>query len=373
MRRLQRPRPPRRDARRSPTGSAAERSPPVITPGLPSPTTPPARCCGSPPIPPRTRPTCSLRSSRRRSRACGSRSGTLTKPEVRRIAASAGLPVASKADSQDLCFLAGTDRARFLARHGGLGDAAGADRRRRRHRRSAGTRPAPVHGRPAARARNRGRRAAVRARQGRGPQPGDRRSALGARGPRAFTSAAPGFTAPARASTGSSSATGRDRRVPRRRRSAASPGRHAAELKLGEPVDGAAPGQLACLMDGELVVGWGTIARADESPRPSALPRLEVRVADEHQRVGGPEDAGRGCARTHGPPDSPGLVVQANMSTFGKPVSARRQRSEPASGRVAEDLVALVHDVRRASGPWPFSPVLTTKCLPPVILEIFSP
>lgn len=39
--------------------------------------------------------------------------GELTKPEVRRIAAGAGLPVASKIDSQDLCFLAGTDRARF--------------------------------------------------------------------------------------------------------------------------------------------------------------------------------------------------------------------------------------------------------------------
>ena len=51
--------------------------------------------------------------------------GELTKPEVRAIAAQAGLPVASKADSMDLCFLAGTDRARFLARHGGLGDAPG--------------------------------------------------------------------------------------------------------------------------------------------------------------------------------------------------------------------------------------------------------
>ncbi len=45
--------------------------------------------------------------------------GELTKPRVREIAAAAGLPVAAKADSQDLCFLAGTDRARFLARHGG--------------------------------------------------------------------------------------------------------------------------------------------------------------------------------------------------------------------------------------------------------------
>ena len=46
--------------------------------------------------------------------------GELTKPEVRRIAGGAGLSVASKQDSQDLCFLAGTDRGRFLARHGGL-------------------------------------------------------------------------------------------------------------------------------------------------------------------------------------------------------------------------------------------------------------
>ena len=51
--------------------------------------------------------------------------GELHKPEVRRIAADAGLPVASKADSQDLCFLAGTDRGRFLERHGELGDRVG--------------------------------------------------------------------------------------------------------------------------------------------------------------------------------------------------------------------------------------------------------
>jgi tRNA U34 2-thiouridine synthase MnmA/TrmU len=48
----------------------------------------------------------------------------------------------------------------------------------------------------------------------------------------------------------------------------AGPGRHATlELELAEPVDGAAPGQLACLMDGELVVGWGTIARRSEAAR----------------------------------------------------------------------------------------------------------
>jgi tRNA-specific 2-thiouridylase len=51
--------------------------------------------------------------------------GELTKPEVRQIAADAGLTVAGKAESQDLCFLAGTDRARFLARHGDISSRAG--------------------------------------------------------------------------------------------------------------------------------------------------------------------------------------------------------------------------------------------------------
>jgi tRNA-specific 2-thiouridylase len=47
------------------------------------------------------------------------------KAAVREIARAAGLPVAGKADSQDLCFLAGTGRARFLARHGGLRERPG--------------------------------------------------------------------------------------------------------------------------------------------------------------------------------------------------------------------------------------------------------
>jgi tRNA-specific 2-thiouridylase len=51
--------------------------------------------------------------------------GELTKPQVRELARGAGLPVASKADSQDLCFLAGTGRARFLARHGELRERPG--------------------------------------------------------------------------------------------------------------------------------------------------------------------------------------------------------------------------------------------------------
>jgi tRNA-specific 2-thiouridylase len=49
----------------------------------------------------------------------------LTKPEVREIAASAGLEVAGRAESQDLCFLAGQGKRRFLRRHAGLADRAG--------------------------------------------------------------------------------------------------------------------------------------------------------------------------------------------------------------------------------------------------------
>ena len=50
----------------------------------------------------------------------------LTKPEVREIAARHGLEVARKPESQDLCFLAGQGKARFLERHGGLRERPGA-------------------------------------------------------------------------------------------------------------------------------------------------------------------------------------------------------------------------------------------------------
>ncbi|HYH60769.1 MAG TPA: tRNA 2-thiouridine(34) synthase MnmA, partial [Solirubrobacterales bacterium] len=51
--------------------------------------------------------------------------GETTKTEVRARAQSAGLAVASKRESQDLCFLAGEGKRSFLARHGGLRDRAG--------------------------------------------------------------------------------------------------------------------------------------------------------------------------------------------------------------------------------------------------------
>ena len=51
--------------------------------------------------------------------------GELSKPEVRELAERADVPVARRPDSQDLCFLAGTGQRTFLARHGGLGSRPG--------------------------------------------------------------------------------------------------------------------------------------------------------------------------------------------------------------------------------------------------------
>ncbi|MFP5361927.1 MAG: tRNA 2-thiouridine(34) synthase MnmA [Thermoleophilia bacterium] len=51
--------------------------------------------------------------------------GEHTKAHVRALAEQAGLEVARKPESQDLCFLAGTGRAAFLARHGGLSSRPG--------------------------------------------------------------------------------------------------------------------------------------------------------------------------------------------------------------------------------------------------------
>jgi tRNA-specific 2-thiouridylase len=51
--------------------------------------------------------------------------GEMDKPRVRKLARAAGLQVAGRRDSQDLCFLAGTRQGDFLERHGGLGTQPG--------------------------------------------------------------------------------------------------------------------------------------------------------------------------------------------------------------------------------------------------------
>jgi tRNA-uridine 2-sulfurtransferase len=185
--------------------------------------------------------------------------GELSKPEVRRLAADAGLPVASKADSQDLCFLAGTDRARFLARHGDLGDRVGAivdsegvvlARHRGQHRFTVGQRrglgyaggePLYVLDKDA-----HSNRVVV------GPRAALRSSRVALRGVRLHRDPARVDRIKLRYRSTPLPAIVRDR-------SEAS-GR-SLTVELSEPAEAVAPGQIACLMDGEMIVGWGVIAR----------------------------------------------------------------------------------------------------------------
>jgi tRNA-specific 2-thiouridylase len=185
----------------------------------------------------------------------------LEKREVREIARSAGLPVADRVESQDLCFLAGTSRERFLARHGGGVDRPGevVDRRGR----VLGT--------------HRGhRRFTVGQRRGVGVAAGEPRFVL------AKDAAANRVVVGTREELAVrelvvSPATlyregGRVNRVKLRYRSdpvrcslsgSVAAGRHSSlSLALDEPFHGAAEGQTACLLEGERVLGHGVIAAA---------------------------------------------------------------------------------------------------------------
>jgi tRNA-specific 2-thiouridylase len=190
--------------------------------------------------------------------------GELTKPEVRALAAEAGLSVAGKADSQDLCFLAGTGKAAFLARHGGLEDRPGdivdragqvlARHRGTHHftigqRRGIGVGAAePLYVLRTERSANRvvvGPRAALATRT------------VALRGARLHRDGGEIDRVKLRY---------RSTPVPCRLAGAAAAGSHRRlELELGEDVDGAAPGQTACLLRGDVVVGWATIAQPSSS------------------------------------------------------------------------------------------------------------
>jgi tRNA-specific 2-thiouridylase len=183
---------------------------------------------------------------------------------VRALAAEAGLPVASKIDSMDLCFLAGTTRGRFLARHGGIaplrGELVDTTGRvvgehdgqhlftvgQRRGLGVAGDEPLYVLDKRAAT-----NQVVV----------GSRRdlstSRVRVRGVRLRRDGARVDRVKLRY---------RSKPLPARLRgtggAALAAGVHAdSTIELETPVDGAAPGQMACLMDGELVVGWATITR----------------------------------------------------------------------------------------------------------------
>jgi tRNA-specific 2-thiouridylase len=181
----------------------------------------------------------------------------LTKEEVREIAARHGLAVAEKPESQDLCFLAGQGKRRFLRRHGGLVDVEGdvvdsAGRRLGRHRghhnftvgqrRGTGVslnEPAYVIATDAAaNTVTIGTREELLTRRVR-----VRDAVLHRDGARVDGVRLRYRSRPLPASVGASAA-----------------GRHETlDLELGEDFAGAAPGQTAVLLEGETIVGHGTI------------------------------------------------------------------------------------------------------------------
>jgi tRNA-specific 2-thiouridylase len=182
----------------------------------------------------------------------------MTKDEVRAVAARHGLAVAKKPESQDLCFLAGQGKRGFLRHHGNLVDREGAvvDRA----------------GRPLGRHR------------------GHHNFTVGQRRGIGVSLNEPGYVVATDAAANTVTVGTREDLETRRIRvrdavlhrdgarvdnvrlryhsatlpatvGAAAPGRHdALELKLDEPFTAASPGQTAVLMDGETIVGHGTIA-----------------------------------------------------------------------------------------------------------------
>ena len=189
----------------------------------------------------------------------------LTKPEVREVAARHGLSVARKPESQDLCFLAGQGKGRFLRRHAGLGEREGAvvDRAGRRLGRHRGH-----------------HHFTVGQRRGLGVSAEEPLYVL------ATDAGSNTVTVGTRAELATRSVRVRDavlhrdggrvdgiklryraRPVPASVSGAAS-GRHAElEVELGESFDAASPGQAAVLLSGETIVGHGTIA-SREGPVP---------------------------------------------------------------------------------------------------------
>jgi tRNA-uridine 2-sulfurtransferase len=185
--------------------------------------------------------------------------GAMRKPHVRELAREAGLAVARKRDSQDLCFLAGTRQRAFLERHGGLA-----------------ARPGPiVDGQGKVLGEHAGAHSfTVGQRHGLGigaTHPlyvlaTDTRTNTVTVGPRDALLASAVPVREVMLHRGGDSVDGvrvrsHGRRFACRLAEDLRPGRHArASIELEEPAERTAPGQLACLYAGDVVVGYGTIA-----------------------------------------------------------------------------------------------------------------
>jgi tRNA-specific 2-thiouridylase len=175
--------------------------------------------------------------------------GELTKPQVRELALEAGISVAKRPESQDLCFLAGTGKRAFLQQHGGIDDRPGAIVL------SSGEVVGTHHG---------AHHFTVGQRRGLGLGGGPVRYVI-ATDPVANTVTV-GEAEELQTSTVEltavalhrSQADVRSVRLRYHSRDIACR-LDGTTLHLDEPFAGVAPGQSACLLDGDLVVGTGTI------------------------------------------------------------------------------------------------------------------
>ncbi len=185
--------------------------------------------------------------------------GALTKPQVRALAGRAGLAVAHRHDSQDLCFLAGTTQRDFLARHAELG-----------------SRPGPILDTDGARLGSHDGLHTVTIGQRRGlgiaagqplyvldTDPSSRAVTVGPRAGLLTRTVAIRDLVLRRDAprVDAVKLRYRGRRLACRMSEPLPAGPHAASsVELLQPAERTAPGQIACLYSGDLVVGHGTIA-----------------------------------------------------------------------------------------------------------------
>jgi tRNA-uridine 2-sulfurtransferase len=185
--------------------------------------------------------------------------GEMDKAEVRELAAAAGLAVANRRDSQDLCFLAGTRQGAFLERHGGLGERRGkiVDREGNVLGEHAGAHTFTVG-----------------QRHGLGIGGGEPLYVLATDtgagtvtvGPREMLLCDGVQVREVTLHRDGGCVDGvkvrsRGRRFPCRLVGEATAGRHTyVRVRLDEPAERTAPGQFACLYSGDVIVGHGTVA-----------------------------------------------------------------------------------------------------------------
>lgn len=191
--------------------------------------------------------------------------GDMHKSQVRAVAEREGLAVARKPDSQDLCFLAGTGLTRFLQRHGDAEASPGpiVDQEGQELGTHKGSRIFTI-----------GQRHGLGL-GGREPlyvlatDAGSNTVTVGSRDALLTRTVAVRDVTLRRegAAVDHVKVRSRGRRVPCRIAQPIEPGRHAlVEVELEQPIERTAPGQMACLFAGELIVGYGTIAPAADSP-----------------------------------------------------------------------------------------------------------